>query len=58
MYSGSFKQHFNAIDDHRQSAKTTYALLDILFDSLGAVIAGSNGGSRSESTFSVTTIGS
>jgi hypothetical protein len=43
MYSGSFKRHFNAIDDHRQSAKATYPLFDIRFDSLGAVIASFNG---------------
>jgi hypothetical protein len=43
MYIESFKQHFSAIDDHRQSAKVTYPLFDILFGSLCAVIAGSNG---------------
>jgi hypothetical protein len=31
MYIESFKQHFSAIDDHRQSAKVTYPLFDILF---------------------------
>jgi predicted transposase YbfD/YdcC len=43
MYIESFKQHFSAIDDHRQSAKVTYPLFDILFGSLCAVIASSNG---------------
>lgn len=42
MYIESFKEHFGAIDDYRQSAKITYPLFDILFDSLCAVIAGSN----------------
>jgi hypothetical protein len=42
-FNESFKQHFNPIDDHRQSAKVTYPLFDILFGSLCAVIAGSNG---------------
>jgi hypothetical protein len=43
MHIESFKQSFNAIDDHRQSAKVTYPLFDILFGSLCALIAGSNG---------------
>jgi hypothetical protein len=43
MYIELFKQHFSAIDDHRQSAKVTYSLFDILFGSLCAVIASSNG---------------
>lgn len=43
MYIESFKAHFGAIDDHRQSSKITYPLFDILFGSLCAVIAGSNG---------------
>jgi uncharacterized protein YabN with tetrapyrrole methylase and pyrophosphatase domain len=43
MYIESFKEHFGAIDDHRESAKITYPLGDILFGSLCAVIAGSNG---------------
>lgn len=43
MHIESFKQHFSAIDDPRQSAKISYPLFDILLGSLCAVIAGSKG---------------
>ncbi|NUY57740.1 ISAs1 family transposase [Salinivibrio sp. EAGSL] len=39
----TFKDYFSAVDDHRQSAKITYPLFDLLFASLCAVIAGSKG---------------
>jgi hypothetical protein len=35
--------HFNTITDKRQSAKVSYSLFDVLFDSLCAVIAGAKG---------------
>lgn len=43
MFIDSFKQHFDAINDPRQSAKVTYPFFDVLFGSLCAVIAGANG---------------
>ena len=43
MHIDTFKQHFNAMDDQRQSAKVTYPLFDVLFASLCAVIAGAKG---------------
>ena len=43
MHIDSFKEHFKAIADQRQSAKVTYPLFDVLFGSLCAVIAGAKG---------------
>lgn len=43
MYINSFKQHFQLVDDPRQSAKVTYLFFDILFGTLCAVIAGARG---------------
>lgn len=39
----AFHEHFHAIQEHRQSAKVTYPLLDILFVTLCACIAGAEG---------------
>ena len=38
-----FHQHFSDIEDHRQSAKVTYLLFDVLFLTVCAVIAGCEG---------------
>ena len=43
MHIDSFKEHFKAIADQRQSAKVIYPLFDVLFGSLCAVIAGAKG---------------
>ena len=40
MHIDHFKEHFQTIIDQRQSAKVTYCLLEVLFGSLCAVIAG------------------
>jgi hypothetical protein len=47
MYIESFKQHFSAIDDHRQSAKVTSSVRSALL--LRVLMAGS----RSANTFLV-----
>ena len=39
----SLTKHFELIEDHRQAAKVTYPLFDVLFLSVVAVIAGSEG---------------
>ena len=43
MHIDHFKEHFHAVTDNRQSAKTTYCLFEVLFGSLCAVIAGDKG---------------
>ena len=43
MHIDSFKEHFKAIADQRQSAKVSYPLFDVLFGSLCPVIAGAKG---------------
>ena len=43
MFIDSFKQHFEAVADPRQSAKVTYPFFEILFGCLCAVIAGARG---------------
>ena len=43
MFFEAFTTHFNAIVDHRQSAKVTYPLHDVLFVTLCGVIAGAEG---------------
>lgn len=43
MFFEAFTTHFSPIIDHRQSAKTTYPLHDILFVTLCGVIAGAQG---------------
>lgn len=43
MHIETFQQHFEAIDDPRQSAKVTYPIFDVLFVTLCAVIAGARG---------------
>lgn len=43
MYLEVFYEHFSAIQEQRQTAKITYPLLDILFVTLCAVIAGAEG---------------
>lgn len=43
MYIEAFHEHFSSIQEHRQSAKVTYPLLDVLFVTLCAGIAGAEG---------------
>lgn len=43
MFLEAFTTHFSAIVDHRQSAKVTYPLHDVLFVTLCGVIAGAEG---------------
>lgn len=43
MYLEAFTTHFSALVDHRQSAKVTYPLHDVLFVTLCGVIAGAEG---------------
>lgn len=43
MYLQVFQEHFEAIQEHRQLAKVTYPLLDVLFMMLCAGIAGAEG---------------
>lgn len=39
----SLTKHFELIEDHRQAAKVTYPLFDVLFLTVVAVIGGSEG---------------
>lgn len=43
MSLDAFKEHFKPVEDHRQSAKVTYPLFDVLFGTLCAIIAGARG---------------
>jgi len=43
LFLEAFTTHFNNLVDHRQSAKTTYPLHDVLFITLCGVIAGAEG---------------
>lgn len=43
MSLDAFKAYFQPVEDHRQSAKVTYPLLDVLFGTLCAIIAGARG---------------
>lgn len=43
MYLEAFTEHFSALVDHRQSAKITYPLHDVLFVTLCGIVAGADG---------------
>jgi hypothetical protein len=43
MSIDAFKAHFKPVEGHRQSAKVTYPLFDVLFGTLCAIIAGARG---------------
>lgn len=43
MHIDTFKEHFQPVQDPRQTAKVTYPLFDVLFGTLCSVIAGARG---------------